>query len=306
MSENRLSAVKHAFTFLDKDKKGVLCLDALLKNFRPQDHPRVRIRDKTTEQVYNEFARAIQRKSSNGKCITEAEFLEYYADVNATLPYEKENYFVDLVLKSWGVTSGTDYVSQERIAELETIIYEKVRQKTQEGQDEGATIAKAFKYFDLTNCNRVNKKQFWAAMDKFGCVFNCNEIDTLFSKYDKDNSGTIDYKQFAQVFAIMGAGTNPNFNPVFSILQAPPKEVLAKIKSTVEARGSHGVEALENCFKRADKNCNDYLDRHEFTWALKENGHALTKTECDKLFRYFDKNGNDQVYYKCFMDAIKC
>ena len=47
MSENRLSAVKHAFTFLDKDNKGTLVLDGLCKAFRPQDHPRVRIRDKT-------------------------------------------------------------------------------------------------------------------------------------------------------------------------------------------------------------------------------------------------------------------
>jgi len=41
---------------------------------------------------------------------------------------------------------------------LRTTIYEKVRQKTAEGQDEGETIKKAFKYFDLDNCGRVNIK----------------------------------------------------------------------------------------------------------------------------------------------------
>lgn len=102
-----------------------------------------------------EFSKAITRKSSNGTCITEAEFLEYYADVNATLPYEKENYFVDLVLKSWGVTSGDGYVSPERLAELENIIFEKVRQKTLEGEDEGETVLRAFRYFDLNNTGRV-------------------------------------------------------------------------------------------------------------------------------------------------------
>ena len=49
MSETRLSAVKHAFNFLDCKKAGVLSLDFLLKAFRPADHPRVRIRDKTKE-----------------------------------------------------------------------------------------------------------------------------------------------------------------------------------------------------------------------------------------------------------------
>jgi len=149
MSENRLSAVKHAFKFLDKDGKGKLCLSALCQAFRPEDHPRVRIRDKTACQVKAEFGKAIKRKSSNGTCITEAEFLEYYADVNATLPYEKENYFCDLVMRSWGVSSGECYVSPERLACLERTIYEKVRQKTLPGQDEGATVERAMQYFDL-------------------------------------------------------------------------------------------------------------------------------------------------------------
>ena len=95
------------------------------------------------------------RKSSDGKSITEAEFLEYYADVNATLPYEKENYFVDLVLKSWGVSSGADYVSPERLQELETCLFEKIRQKTRPGQDCGATVERAMQYFDLQNTGRV-------------------------------------------------------------------------------------------------------------------------------------------------------
>ena len=35
--------------------------------------------------------------------ITENSFIEYYADINACLPAEKDEYFVDLVLKSWGI-----------------------------------------------------------------------------------------------------------------------------------------------------------------------------------------------------------
>lgn len=44
----------------------------------------------------NEFKNAIIKKSSDGAHITEPEFLDYYADVNATLPVEKEEYFVDV------------------------------------------------------------------------------------------------------------------------------------------------------------------------------------------------------------------
>lgn len=53
--------------------------------------------------------------------------MDFYADVNATLPTEKEEYFVDLVLSTWGITSGSDYVSPERLDELEKTLYEKIR-----------------------------------------------------------------------------------------------------------------------------------------------------------------------------------
>ena len=45
----------------------------------------------------NEFFNAIVKKSYDGQNITENEFLNYYADCNATLPHEKEEYFVDVI-----------------------------------------------------------------------------------------------------------------------------------------------------------------------------------------------------------------
>lgn len=212
---------------------------------------------------------------------------------------------MDLVLKSWGVTSGDGYVSPERLAELEDIIFEKVRQKTLEGEDEGETVLRAFRYFDLQNTGRVNRQAFNQALNKFGCVFLAHELGALFCNYDKNNTGTLDYKEFSQVFALMGSGNNPNYNPVFSLLQAAPEEVLARVRNAVMGRGSHGVRGLMRCFHRADKAQNGWLSRHEFTWALKENGHALTKTELNKLFRYFDKNGDDRVCFSSFMESIR-
>ncbi len=74
---------------------------------------------------------------------------------------------------------------------------------------------KAFKYFDLENKGRVCIKAFGKALDKFGCVFKPAEIRALFQKYDKDHSGTLNCEEFASVFALMGAGTNPNIHPTF-------------------------------------------------------------------------------------------
>lgn len=115
--------------------------------------------------------------------------MEYYADMNATLPSDKEEYFVDVILQTWGITSGADYVSPERLADLEIILYEKIRQKTQTKEDEGKTAKKAFKYFDLFDKGVIDITQFKAGLEKFGCVFSEKEISALFNKYDKDKSG---------------------------------------------------------------------------------------------------------------------
>jgi hypothetical protein len=56
--------------------------------------------------------------------------------VNAVLPIEKEDYFVNvlflnkMVISTWGLTTGDEYVSPERILQLEKILFEKVRQRT--------------------------------------------------------------------------------------------------------------------------------------------------------------------------------
>jgi calcyphosin len=42
-----------------------------------------------------------------GAFVTEAGFLDYYADINATLPAEKDEYFVELILKTWGLSADT-------------------------------------------------------------------------------------------------------------------------------------------------------------------------------------------------------
>lgn len=184
ISDKRLAVVKHAFQFLDKRNTGNLLVEDLIQQYRASAHPRVRTRQKSAEEVKSEFANAIIKKTQDGVHICESEFLEYYADVNATLPKEKEEYFVDIILSTWGITSSVDYVSPERLADLEVILYEKIRQKTFTKEDEGKTAYRAFKYFDLAEKGVVGIEQFKQTLDKFGCVFTDKEIQALFNKFD--------------------------------------------------------------------------------------------------------------------------
>lgn len=94
-------------------------------------------------------------------------------------------------MSTWGITSSIDYVSTERLTELENIIYEKIRQKTLTKEDEAKTSKKAFKYFDIMDTGVIDFKQFGDALNKFGCKFSEKELAALFHKYDVDRSGKI-------------------------------------------------------------------------------------------------------------------
>jgi len=52
---------------------------------------------------------------SQGGNVSEQAFIEHYADINATLPAEKDDYFVDLLLKTWGLNTDKAYVAPNRL-----------------------------------------------------------------------------------------------------------------------------------------------------------------------------------------------
>ena len=81
-------------------------------------------------------------------------------------------------------------------------------------------------------------------LDAYGCVFRDGEIFALFNKYDKDNSGMLDYEEFAAFFALKGSGNNPNVNPVFGLEREPPNQIIDKIREMLNARGTHGIRGL--------------------------------------------------------------
>ena len=99
-------------------------------------------------------------RHQKGGFVSEQAFIEYYADVNATLPAEKDDYFVDTVLKTWGLSASKVYVAPARVDEIESIVFEKIRQRTHGSDDEGKTVQRFFKHFDLFGNGSLSPKEF--------------------------------------------------------------------------------------------------------------------------------------------------
>lgn len=303
MSNERLSIVKLAW---EKIAKGAdsCSFETLVQCYNAPAHPRVMSREKKAETVFNDFVTILGQRAANGSISCE-DFCNYYAEINAVMPLEKENYFIDMVLKVWGLNSDKAQVSPARVNEIIDVIFEKVRQRTHGADDEGRTVKKVFKHFDLDGFGTIEPAEFKKALETLGCTFAAHELDAVFRKFDKDSNGRLDYEEFGNMFAIRGSGNNPNVNPSFGASREPPNQVLAKIRDTLIARGAHGIRGLGHVFRRMDNNGNKKFDRNEFMWGLRENGHKLSPSEFERIFKFFDKNNDGVITFNEFLGGVR-
>ena len=47
------------------------------------------------------------------------------------------------------------------------------------------------------------------------------------------------------------------------------------------------------------------MDRSEFMWGLKENGHTLTPSEFERIFKFFDRNNDGTIDYDEFLRGLR-
>lgn len=118
----------------------------------------------------SDFVEIMSEKCQNGN-ISEESFIDYYADCNAVTPVDKESYFITTILKTWGLEGTAVTVNPQRLAEVEDIIFEKIRQRTHGADDEGKTVRKIFKHFDLDGFGTIEFSEFTKSMESIGCTF---------------------------------------------------------------------------------------------------------------------------------------
>lgn len=294
----------------------MLDLNCVLSRYCSENHPRVRCREKTADQVREEFAYAIQGKSGDGKCLSKDGFYCYYADVNACLPNEREDHFVDIVRNTWGMVLAEGSVRVDRLKELEMIVFEKIRQKTVGTDNEGSTLRRKFNYVDTFDEGVVDLGQFKMAMEELGCYFNAHEQSALFMYYSKSQP-KLSYKDMCDYYKDLGCGAQANLNPAYKEYRKLPENALNQVRKEllgnvlnvtgqeVKSRGYFGISALRRIFARADKNGNGTLDRTEFTWCLRECNINLTKTDYEKIFRYFDQNSDNAITFTEFIEMLR-
>jgi hypothetical protein len=91
--------------------------------------------------------------------------------------------------------------------------------------------------------------------------------------------------------------------PSFAMEREPPNQILSEIRQKILAKGIFGITDFVNLFNRYA--VKGYLGRPETEWCLRENGQTLSHQETERIFKYFDKNGDGLISFHEFIEGVR-
>jgi hypothetical protein len=122
---------------------------------------------------------------------------------------------------------------------FEKTLKQKLSQKATGNANEESVLLKAFKYFDLNNNGTVEPDEFAKACEKIGVMIpTSQDLDALYALYDKDNSGTLDYREFASEIFGRDVGGTPARG------RASGEDLLQRLRDKLKTRGARGIIGL--------------------------------------------------------------
>ncbi len=126
-------------------------------------------------------------------------------------------------------------------------------------------------------------------------------MDALFSIYDKDRSGTLDYREFSTgLFNKDPSGGSPQ-----KAGGSNPDELVERLRTKLASRGARGLIGLGKQFRIMDDNNSRSLDIYEFTKAMKDYMLGFSDAELKSLYSYFDSDRGGAVDYDEFIRALR-
>ena len=141
----------------------------------------------------------------------------------------------------------------------------------------------------------------------------------LFSIYDVDQSGGLDYKEFSA--AVFGRPTSaaPSGRGGGAPQQTgqtasggggggggnDPESLAVKLKEKLATRGARGIIGLQRQFKIMDDDNSKSLNKYEFSKAMNDFMLGFNQAQISTLFDYFDIDSNGTVSYDEFLRSIR-
>jgi len=124
-------------------------------------------------------------------------------------------------------------------------------------------------------------------------------LDTLFNLYDKDQSGGLDYREFASEIFQREVGGTPSRG------KATGEDLLQRLRDKLKTRGARGIIGLSKQFRIMDDNHSMSLDKFEFSKAMSDYMLGFSEGEVQTLFTHFDFDRSGLIEYDEFLRAIR-
>lgn len=128
-------------------------------------------------------------------------------------------------------------------------------------------------------------------------------MDALFSIYDRDRSGAIDYKEFSS--GLFGGSGAAGGSPVKGGSSSSGEDLLERLRQKLASRGARGIIGLGKQFRIMDDNNSRSLDLYEFTKAMKDYMLGFSDSEIKQLYAYFDSDRSGSVDYDEFLRTLR-
>ena len=129
------------------------------------------------------------------------------------------------------------------------------------------------------------------------------DLNALFTIYDRDGSGGLDYREFAS--GLYGKPMSSGATGAGAGGMRSPEELATAMREKLKTRGARGFIGLQRQFKIMDDNNSRSLDKYEFTKACSDYMLGFTEGEMQKLFQYFDYDNSGLVDFDEFVRSIR-
>ena len=221
MNEFRQNLVQNVFDKLDIKKSGEISFKELNNKYNAKNHPDVISGKISEEEALKEFIDTFQ-ETYNYLCGTETnnivtieEFLEYYENVSMTI--DEDDYFEYLLNNVWNLGLDIKYKNEMKKPDIEENAQEEqINEQLKEdlnakkeqslikfineirklGSTSLISLMRLFKLNDINNTKDLEFYEFSKSLHEFETELSDEEISNLFSYFDKDNTGVINYLNF--------------------------------------------------------------------------------------------------------------
>ena len=202
----------------------------------------------------------------------------------------------------------------------------KLTQKCYGNTSEETVLVRAFKYFDLDNTGFSDIDIFLKTVKKIGITsLNDEELSEIFSLYDTEKRGEIDYREFvSELFGNLSLskkkkssqseiGESPQKNEFKSDYEEKkenlkfntPEGILNLMKEKLNERGVQGICSIARNFRIIDENNSQTIDFYEFKQVCNMYNFDLNDNQLKIIFANFDSENTGEIDYDEFIRTIR-